>query len=267
MAPTFLFSYKEIHQEGSMPSIWASTGAWIPPRMRGGSVNTTHTQGFLFSSHSGRVQSLLGDIPEGMDWFSTITVYHCQGIFYAVPFDATLYAVGNGRQDSGDIGEGENSSQHWQDWKRIAFRHNHSDYTTTVDIAGEQQRLLVRRPDQRWMHELFPLHYHPQEAAWNEITDVAFGGLVGNLGLIIALIAFSAAEGVVGQAFRTCIVDQAASSAYPSGFQPHQMDPEAGRRDGRGIVISVFACPNVDSSSSKEALESFSAGAYGKIYY
>jgi hypothetical protein len=71
-------------------------------------------------------------------------------------------------------------------WHRLLFDHEPKTYQSALSNTGMQATLRVQHPGARWPHMLFHDIYHgppyPHEG---------YGGLTGQLDMLLALIAFS----------------------------------------------------------------------------
>jgi len=71
-------------------------------------------------------------------------------------------------------------------WHPLRFDHGHPDYASYLTSSGAEDTLDCQRNDQAWIHMLLPSVYHGKE-----IQDPRYGGLIGDLGIFLALVAFS----------------------------------------------------------------------------
>ena len=135
-------------------------------------------------------------LPDHCPHFKTFSVYHHKGIFWASRCDATAVQVGDGDdgtvdQDSEDAPEGEDEG-----WHLLSFDYEDEDgmqqsYSSHITNAGEHDRLRTQRPNQTWPKMLLPMHYHAPESSRTKDEHHQYGGLTGELPLLLALIAFS----------------------------------------------------------------------------
>jgi hypothetical protein len=79
-------------------------------------------------------------------------------------------------------------------------------------FGGNQTRLSAQRPDQRWVQEIFPSRNHADPT--RHTADTTAGGLIGDLSILIGLIALSVSHGRVGEAVRHCIRDLGPSGGW-----------------------------------------------------
>lgn len=122
--------------------------------------------------------------------------------------------LGNGQQtdvepddDSDPDAEGESdddeSDEILQDWGLLYFMWNENDAVSQCVFQGNQQRLIYQRPDQGWVNDILSRRHH---ATHDRITtDIRYGGLIGDLGIIIGLIALSVRHGRVDETVQHCL--------------------------------------------------------------
>lgn len=98
----------------------------------------------------------------------TFSMYYSDGYgFWVLPDDAT--------------GEPQ-----WA-WRPLTFEHDDQDYSSYLTSAGEHYTLRCQRTDQLWPQMLLPDIYQARPANISQ----SYGGLKGDLGIFLALIAFS----------------------------------------------------------------------------
>lgn len=74
-----------------------------------------------------------------------------------------------------------------ESWRPLRFDYDEVDYSSFVTSAGKHPQLRVQRPDQTWPAMLLPDIYH----AYDRVKDPRYGGLIGEMGIFLALIALS----------------------------------------------------------------------------
>ena len=76
-------------------------------------------------------------------------------------------------------------------WARLRFHHFRAphSYRSFASPYGTQIRMQTQRPDQRWARRLLPEAYWAPNKSWTHVHGR--GGLVGELPLLLALVAFS----------------------------------------------------------------------------
>ena len=79
------------------------------------------------------------------------------------------------------------TSTELESWQPLRFDFDDSYYSSFVTSAGKNPQLRVQRPDQKWPAMLLPDIYH----AYDRTEDPNHGGLTGEMGVFLALIALS----------------------------------------------------------------------------
>lgn len=97
-------------------------------------------------------------------------------------------------------------------WKKLYFDHE-QDYSSYLTPAGQHSALACQRADQRWPRMLLPDIYHGPLTPYQQ-----YGGLVGELPIFLALMAFSIGRDHVNWMFQNCFTDgRWLIHQYPSG--------------------------------------------------
>lgn len=78
------------------------------------------------------------------------------------------------------------STRREEGWLPLSFEHDKTDYSSFLTNARYEPALHCHRTGQRWMNMLLPDVYHDR---WD--VPAPYGGLKGELGIFLALIAFS----------------------------------------------------------------------------
>ena len=154
-------------------------------------------------------------LPAGMTLFKSTSVYYeSTSGFWAVPYDASSYMVGNGRQandDDNDESEEDASGEEdteeenplgYFDWHQIQFNWDEQRYSSLVWIVGEHAQVQIQRPDQLWLPQILPEQYHTQQVT----PHPAYGALNGDLSILLALVAFSVRPSRVQDAVQHCLL-------------------------------------------------------------
>ena len=119
-------------------------------------------------------------------------MYIYNATVWTVDYDATVVQVGDGFETSASSGysteteEGQVSQEDEDDWVSMSFNH----LTNSVSYAGrrlQKWRLCVERDDQDWARQILPDVYMAQAQPDNP----QHGGLIGDLPLLLGLIAFA----------------------------------------------------------------------------
>jgi hypothetical protein len=150
-------------------------------------------------------------LPDESVLYKTISMYYSSGHFYMVPYDCTLWPVGSGRgnddedasseeEDAEGEPEGEESEIHNIDWSLLRFHWKDEGYLSEAWFDGLYSRLNTQRPDQTWVNKLLPSPYRAEFS--RRTSDPLYGGLNGDLAILIALLAFSAYDARVADVFK-----------------------------------------------------------------
>ena len=205
-----------MQQHPSVPPWYNNNGMWLPPKALGCnySVPGDTTSSFFF--FDGQVTRYpVSQLPTGLAHFRTCSLYYHETLdgFWAINYDATQHMVGNGAQQGEPQTDYGGDDSHWgMDWARIGFvpgSGDENDYTSYVTCAPAHERLLLQKDTQIWAKKLFPERYHADLTHTipmnhpNQRFDRA--GLIGELPLILGLVAFSAREEEVSQAVQYCV--------------------------------------------------------------
>lgn len=165
-------------------------------------------------------------------------MYYCLGQFYMVPYDCTLYPVGSGRaNDDGtasdeEDAEGEEEAEELEinsiTWSLLRFHWIPEGFLSEAWFDGAYPRLNTQHPDQRWINKLLP---SPYRADYGRRTDDRlYGGLNGDLAILIALLAFSAYDGATCDVFEHSVrgVHVIPDSRREPGWRMHNRHEEEG---------------------------------------
>jgi hypothetical protein len=190
-----------------------AVGTWYPPKSLGKNQLIGGGVSGLYWYCDGRSIYQVAYLPDNCPHFKTFSVYHHKGIFWASKCDATAVQVGDGDddtadQDSEDAPEGEDEG-----WHLLSFDYEDEDdvqqsYSSHVTNAGEHDRLRTQRPNQTWPKMLLPMHYHAPESSRTKDEHHQYGGLTGELPLLLALIAFSVDPNYVHQVLQACFQNE-----------------------------------------------------------
>ncbi|KAK8173277.1 hypothetical protein IWX90DRAFT_499047 [Phyllosticta citrichinensis] len=227
---SFYFQITNIRQKPKVRPRNTKYG-WIPPWQNNSLASESHC--FLFN---GTRAFEVATLPPSKQTYSTRSVCHDDSRFWAVPYDATQASVGFDGPD----------------WQRIGFRNDYSDgLVSWVGLEGKDRR-LGRQQYRDWIHMLFPENHQPLGHG----RGAAFGGLGGELPILLALIVFSAEPRAFYAALGVCMD----SRAGHWGAHSFSHGPRAGY-DGRGVVVSVFTAANTSTAEELEAFEN------GRIFF
>ena len=143
-------------------------------------------------------------LPTASEIYKQVTMYHCLGRFWVVPYDATQWNVRSAPPNS----------PWYPGWKGLNFEHLPNG-VSSVGYAHGEETLATQRPNQMWCRQLFPDGY----LAGQETGQA--GGLQGDLAIILALGGFSAPPGRMADAI--------AASFKVGRWQQHFLNPSGVR--------------------------------------
>lgn len=220
--PSFWFTIDRMRVNRNAPPDEITPGIWIPPRMKNGNLKQDgETTDVLFLFDGTNVQRWEGATPTdlGLHSYRTMSIYYDVGRFWIVPYDATKYTVGEGGahqaaletsddsdSDSDDEDEDEDFDPTVEDWAFVAFQHDIdplNGYASYIMRRGDRQKLRVQRPSQRWAHTLLPRHFHAEQGTPDNYPQ--YGGMIGELNIIIGLFAFSVRSNRVEDTLTYCM--------------------------------------------------------------
>ncbi|ORX97454.1 hypothetical protein BCR34DRAFT_496876, partial [Clohesyomyces aquaticus] len=245
LQPSFIFRIDEIEEskEENRATLVDMWGHWIPSTDAGTNVRKQGGVSYKWYLCDGQNILPLSNLPRGAIHHETYSMYFSGGAgFWVLKGDAT----DPGREQS---------------WQPLRFEWDETKFSSSLTEAGEQATLRVQRSDQVWPKMLLPDIYH---ASGPRTPYSQYGWLGGELGILLALAAFSVK------------VDYLAS-VLPTMFQDGEwkIHPyENGRNVGtnqRGLVVFVYTCPDgvTDTApeSSRTDLEEYEHGVWGPYYY
>ena len=265
----------------------ATGGRWMPPKAMGGNIRGT----VLNFKYDGRKTTLVSALPSNLREYKCYSVYHDHAYLWTVDYNAiaervgdgrdTTAANGNGNGDDSSDGDGSSSEssddeeeeEERPDWSTMSFSLGNS-YTSYAGQRQQQQRLHCRRRDQLWATQLFTDVYTAQQ----ENQSPQYGGLNGDLPLLIALLALTMPPQYLPQYLPQCIGNT--WNVYPPNtflrgcgcrlesceLCLHPWDPfdmNSAGIDRRGLVVRVLYDPATTSTVELRALE---IGNFGCIF-
>jgi hypothetical protein len=145
----------------------------------------------------------LAELPEEAVLCGCYSLYYAQTYIWAINFDVSKHWVSDG------VGQApapaEATPPHDGNWKLLSFEHNDEDFSSVACYGGEHFQLRTQRPDQAWVTRLLPQFFHaPTES---RTQDMRYGGLSGDLPLILGLIALTIHPDHVPWLFQNCFRD------------------------------------------------------------
>lgn len=159
------------------------------------------------------------ELPLGYSAHHTFSMYYCNGYgFWLLNGDAT-------------------DDPRSETWRPLNFEHDNRNYSSYLTNAGQQSTLRCQRNDQRWPRMLLPDIYQVHSAD----IPLHYGGLKGDLGILLALIAFSMGRDDLKRYLGRMFIN----GVWQVHGVPH------GRMDKRGVVVYVYAAPGVTTEDLK----------------
>ena len=212
--PPFIFQANRIRQNDNARSIRDVHGQWQPPRALHGSQIRLGQSTNKYFYFNGERTTQINELPQQAEIYRTVSMYYFSGHFYMVPYDCTLFPVGNGRADDGEDGlsdeedaEGEEEAEEPEInsiiWSLLRFHWLPQNFVSEARIGGSYARLNTQRADQRWVNKLLPSAYRADFS--RRTGDPRYGGLNGDLAILIALLAFSAYDGATCDVFESSV--------------------------------------------------------------
>ncbi|KAI7103849.1 hypothetical protein KC365_g8406 [Hortaea werneckii] len=193
----------------------ATGGRWMPPKAMGGNIKGP----ILNFKYDGRRTAVVPALPSNLREYKCYSVYHDHAFLWTVDYDATAERVGDGRDTTATNGNGngnghdssdeddsssessdDDEEEERPDWSTMSFSLG-SSYTSYAGQRQQQQRLHCRRHDQLWATQLFTDIYTAQQ----ENRNPQYGGLNGELPLLIALLALTMPPQCLPQYLPQCI--------------------------------------------------------------
>lgn len=164
-----MFQINEITWNLKYPTQYDDFGRSIPSTDPGANI---HAGGGMSGSHwycNGQQIRQIPGLPSGFSKYSTHSMYFSAGVgFWVLRGDST-------------------TGTEFESWRPLRFDHDDNNFSSFVTSAGKNPQLRVQRPDQKWPAMLLPDIYH----AYDRTEDLKYGGLIGELGVFLALIALS----------------------------------------------------------------------------
>lgn len=261
-----MFQVNRLRQHENVRDVVDMHGRWIPPTAVGANVlRPGQTTGRLFLSGDYGC-SEIPFLPESATHYRTISMYYCDGHFFVLPYDATQYQGGRSRADATQSTSKEPEVEEVDgdpkfdtiDWEILRFRWLAEGFITEAFLDGVYSQLNTQRPDQKWVNKLLPQAYRAEHARRTE--DSLYGGLRGDLSIMLGLLAFSAYDGATADVMQQCVRPLGGQSM---GWRCPNSHDEEGWVNRRGFVVHVWSWPPHSTDNDLRALEQ---GDYGLIW-
>ena len=177
----------------------------MPPNGQGSNIAYPPTHYY----HDGQSTILMDQSPSSLPHHKTWSLYYDHALIWTIDKDATTHSVGDARdrsptvepsvesdsEEDGSDAESELNRDRTfpDDWAAMSFKHRADDYASYAGRRLEKRRIRVSRRNQIWEQQILTDCYTAQEPA----SDSRFGGLVGELPLLIGLMALAVPEAQV----------------------------------------------------------------------
>ncbi|KAK0934736.1 hypothetical protein LTR29_013667 [Friedmanniomyces endolithicus] len=224
---------------------------WKPPKKLGNNWKWPATTYY----HDGQNTTVhLGRLPATAQRFKQYSVYHDHAYIWAVDLDASLEKVGDGRDDSADRVEAEVERREGEvdnpDWSTLTF-YELSQYRSYAGLGLELQHLRLRSSTQIWPDQILPDTYRATQSTPHQ----GYGGLVGDLPLLISLMALALPSSFVQTGLPSCMANP--WQVYPAS----QIARGLGWEHRRGLVVAVYYDTN--TTTTRLDLEHYERGTDG----
>lgn len=202
-------------------------GRWLPPRELGANKLSQSPFHHIWYHYDGRQTTVVPQPTVPMQHYNTYSLYIINHKIWIYPYDATVAKVGNGTTNPDAESEPGNSSDEEgarppsiaaEDWTPLRFQWPNTDNVgspTFVARRALESTLQCQRSDQRWVREILPIRYHAE--AGYRAEPQGRGGLVGELPILIALIALSVRPDQVPTALVHCMGHEYNPHGLPRG--------------------------------------------------
>lgn len=192
-----------MRQRYGCPNRISCRGFRLPPKALG----NNESQLEVHFQHIGQSTNIVPEIPINAQLHKTYSIYIYNATLWTVDYDATALSVHDGSEIGGASGystsdtddeeegpsiRGERDLNFRDDWVSMSFNHR----PNSVSYAGrrcEHWRLCTEREDQNWARQILPDLYMAQDQTYNQQE----GGLIGDLPLLIGLIALAVSDSKV----------------------------------------------------------------------
>ncbi|KAI8933047.1 hypothetical protein NX059_009695 [Plenodomus lindquistii] len=233
--PSFIFRIDEIEEAPDAPVTIDQRNDWVPSllpkanRAIGGGAS-----GIWWYCNGQQIYNIPADqATTGSQWYKTYSAFYTNRFgFWILDSDAL-----NSRSTAG--------------WQPLRFDHDLGDYSSYLTIAAEHNTLACQRVDQSWPRMLLPSNNHGNNTPYQQ-----YGSLKGELGIFLALLAFSMRK----ENLTECI-----PKMFDSRWKTHTL--HHGRTDKRGVVVYIYLCPPHWNGSTRQDLRNYEDGVNGNRYY
>jgi hypothetical protein len=191
-------------------------------------------------------------IPRDAQFYKTFSVYYVGGVGFWV-------LNGDARRPPND-----------DDWHPLQFAFPNTDYAAYLTNAGQSQALHMQPQDGRWAHMLLPTTNHTH----NPAPTAEWGGLIGELPILLALVAFSTSREYLPSVLPYTFSNGSWVTSH-DWQMPSELSPCAAQcltnllgMTKRGVVVSVYTCPQTynPTGSTGLDLQNYELGKRGKYH-
>lgn len=206
----FWFQVDQMGQSESARNRTDEVGNWLPPRSHGSNVLLPgYNTGRYYEYDDGRTRQVdIWQIGVPIRYYKIASFYFIDGRVRIWPEDATQYTIGE--NDDTTVSNADydrnDDSKFMEDWQPLRFRflkQSDSLPTNYVTYKAKRSQLQCQQQISKGITELLPDRY--MASPENHNVPEGYGGLSGNIAVLIALVAYSVSPALVEQALIQCI--------------------------------------------------------------
>ncbi|XP_014559811.1 hypothetical protein COCVIDRAFT_90886, partial [Bipolaris victoriae FI3] len=235
--PRYFFRIDEIGKTPNASHTYDSSGHHGMPAFEAGAVRSIGggASGQWWQCDGTQIYGI-PQPPPGAQPYSTYSVFYIGGFgFWVLKGDAI----------------NSNTYRHSNTWQPLYFQHHAQKEYSYLCNAEQYRTVYSRRSDQNWLRMLLPDIYYESAPV---IDRSRYGGLKGELGIFLALIAFA----IHPQELRARLPQMFTNGNWQTpGTFNH------GRQSERGVVVYVWTCPSITA----DELHVYERGSHTRYYY
>ncbi|KAK3686937.1 hypothetical protein LTR37_019335 [Vermiconidia calcicola] len=218
--PRCWVSVDPIRPSGRFPQRTDETGHWAPPRPLGSNEYVPgYTTRRWFEFSDWRTREVDSQEVNGKPRYKTYSFYMHNQKLWIYRSDALRHQVGDGSvnpeitpdesssdDDDDDSSDEDDDNECTEDWVPLKFAWPAEDRLARPSYATTRcphDRMRLQRPDQLVLRQLLPDQYLAAPAA--QMASRPFGGLIGELPILVAFIAYSVRPSNVDGALLQCL--------------------------------------------------------------
>ncbi|KAF2166365.1 hypothetical protein M409DRAFT_23556 [Zasmidium cellare ATCC 36951] len=251
-------------------------GRWLPPKKQESNIlrrypGPIQTVDLTFGHNGTETNRLTNEQAANahqLPVYRACSLYSARGVFWTVDYHAIGKKIGDGKHDPNEEDDddesesGEEDTEEYDDWAELTF--GRVEGHQSLSYAGRhllEKRLLAQRHDQDWVQHLIPDRYQ------SHITtrDRRSGGLVGDLSLLIGLVAMSVPVAkwlsILPQTIRN--PRESERSWRICREQLDEVDRGSQWREQRGIIVTIYRHPH---GSTADDLHAYEHGDFGPMF-